>query len=133
MASGQELGGERVSQVFGRPRGDRPVRGVERSASQHRVRHTANARQLDRSFGGALTVWDRLFGTFEPEREALVYGTHAPRSLNPLALRLHECADIARDVHVAGRRCGSARLPLRDAGEGPAAMQTPARVIPGDG
>jgi hypothetical protein len=48
------------------------------------VHHAVNAQYLDRNYGAALIVWDRLFGTFEEEREAPVYGTVKPfRSFNP--------------------------------------------------
>ena len=46
--------------------------------SNHRVHHATNARYLDRNYGAILVVWDRLFGTFEPESEACVYGTTVP-------------------------------------------------------
>ena len=36
--------------------------------SHHRVHHGANVEYLDRNRAGILVVWDRLFGTFEPER-----------------------------------------------------------------
>ena len=46
--------------------------------SNHRVHHATNARYLDRNYGAILVVWDRLFGTFEPESEPCVYGTTVP-------------------------------------------------------
>jgi sterol desaturase/sphingolipid hydroxylase (fatty acid hydroxylase superfamily) len=46
--------------------------------SNHRVHHATNARYLDRNYGAILIVWDRLFGTFEPESEPCVYGTTVP-------------------------------------------------------
>lgn len=42
--------------------------------SHHRVHHGVNERYLDRNFGAVLCVWDRLFGTFEPETEPVRYG-----------------------------------------------------------
>jgi alkylglycerol monooxygenase len=35
--------------------------------SHHRVHHASNTRYLDRNHAGILIIWDRLFGTFEPE------------------------------------------------------------------
>jgi sterol desaturase/sphingolipid hydroxylase (fatty acid hydroxylase superfamily) len=46
--------------------------------SNHRVHHATNDRYLDRNYGAILVVWDRLFGTFEPESEPCVYGTKVP-------------------------------------------------------
>jgi sterol desaturase/sphingolipid hydroxylase (fatty acid hydroxylase superfamily) len=38
------------------------------------VRHASQGGYLDRNFGGIFIVWDRLFGSFAPERERCVYG-----------------------------------------------------------
>ena len=46
--------------------------------SNHRVHHAVNDRYVDRNYGGILIIWDRLFGSFEPEAERCVYGTRAP-------------------------------------------------------
>ena len=46
--------------------------------SNHRVHHATNPRYLDRNYGAILVVWDRLFGSFEPESEPCVYGTVTP-------------------------------------------------------
>jgi len=44
--------------------------------SHHRVHHATNPRYLDRNYAGVFIVWDRLFGTFEPESdgERIRYG-----------------------------------------------------------
>jgi alkylglycerol monooxygenase len=71
------------------------------SPSNHRVHHAVNDRYLDRNYGGILILWDRLFGTFEPEHvdEPPVYGTRAPlRSWNPLWANFEVYAAMARDV-----------------------------------
>jgi len=44
------------------------------SPSNHRVHHGVNDLYLDKNYGGILILWDRLFGTFEPEVEQPVYG-----------------------------------------------------------
>jgi sterol desaturase/sphingolipid hydroxylase (fatty acid hydroxylase superfamily) len=66
--------------------------------SNHRVHHAVNDRYLDKNYGGILIVWDRMFGTFEPERddEPCVYGTRAPlRSWNPVWANLQVYRDLA--------------------------------------
>lgn len=35
--------------------------------SHHRVHHGSNGIYLDRNYAGILIIWDRLFGTFQPE------------------------------------------------------------------
>jgi hypothetical protein len=47
-------------------------------------------------------VWDRLFGTFEPETERVVYGlTTNIDSYNPARIATHEFIDIGRDIAAA--------------------------------
>ncbi len=68
--------------------------------SNHRVHHAVNDKYLDRNYGGILIVWDRLFGSFQPEDDAepCVYGTRGPlRSWNPLWANLHNYRDMALD------------------------------------
>jgi sterol desaturase/sphingolipid hydroxylase (fatty acid hydroxylase superfamily) len=69
------------------------------TASHHRVHHGSNRQYLDRNHGSILIVWDKLFGTFEPEDEPVVYGlTKNIDTYNPLRIATHEHADILRDV-----------------------------------
>ncbi|NGN64205.1 sterol desaturase family protein [Streptomyces sp. A7024] len=81
----------------------RPVEYVLNTPSHHRVHHASQGNYLDRNFGGILIVWDRLFGSFEPEREPCAYGlTKNITTFNPLRVATHEYAAIARDVRAAG-------------------------------
>ena len=50
------------------------LEGILVTPSHHRVHHGSNPQYLDKNFGMLFIVWDRLFGTFEPEREAVRYG-----------------------------------------------------------
>jgi sterol desaturase/sphingolipid hydroxylase (fatty acid hydroxylase superfamily) len=76
-----------------------PLERVLNTPSHHRVHHGSNRRYLDRNHGSILIVWDRLFGTFEPETEPVVYGlTRNIDSFNPARIATHELVDIARDV-----------------------------------
>jgi sterol desaturase/sphingolipid hydroxylase (fatty acid hydroxylase superfamily) len=70
--------------------------------SHHRVHHGRNTEYLDRNHGGILIVWDRLFGTFEPERAKVDYGlTKNLESYNLFTVAFHEWIAIARDVRRA--------------------------------
>ncbi len=74
-----------------------PAEWVLNTPSHHRVHHAINAEYLDRNFGGMFIVWDRMFGTFAPERRRAVYGTVARvRSLSPLWANLHYYGDLLR-------------------------------------
>ncbi len=67
--------------------------------SHHRVHHGVNPQYQDRNYAGALIIWDRLFGTFEPEVEPVVYGITTPlESWNPVWANVHIFADILRDA-----------------------------------
>lgn len=52
--------------------------------SAHRVHHGSNPEYLDKSYGAVFIVWDKLFGTFEPERAAVVYGIGRKRIDSPV-------------------------------------------------
>lgn len=55
--------------------------------SHHRVHHGQNALYIDKNHGGVFILWDKWFGTFEPESPAVpvIYGVRKPlASLNPI-------------------------------------------------
>ncbi|OKI81674.1 sterol desaturase family protein [Micromonospora sp. CB01531] len=80
----------------------RPIELVFNTPSHHRVHHGANAEYLDRNYAGILIVWDRLFGTFEPEQAAVRYGlTKNINTYNPLRVATHEFAAIWADARAA--------------------------------
>ncbi|MCB0820215.1 MAG: sterol desaturase family protein [Bacteroidetes bacterium] len=65
--------------------------------SHHRVHHGSNPQYIDRNHGGSLIIWDRMFGTFEPEGEKVRYGITIPlKSWNPLWANLHYWVDLFR-------------------------------------
>jgi sterol desaturase/sphingolipid hydroxylase (fatty acid hydroxylase superfamily) len=71
--------------------------------SHHRVHHGTNPRYLDKNYAGALIIWDRLFGTFEPESEPVTYGlTKNVGSFNLFWVQLHEYVAMLRDCRRAG-------------------------------
>lgn len=80
----------------------RPVELVFNTPSHHRVHHGSDPEYLDRNYGGILIVWDRLFGSFQPELHRPTYGLTTPAgTTNVLRLQTHEYAAIARDVRRA--------------------------------
>ena len=79
-----------------------PVEYVFNTPSHHRVHHGSQSQYLDRNYGGILIVWDRLFGSFEPEGERVVYGlTKNIGTYNPLRVATHEYVAIWRDLRSA--------------------------------
>jgi len=80
----------------------RPVELIFNTPSHHRVHHGSQEQYLDRNYGGILIIWDRLFGTFEPEGERVRYGlTKNIETHNPVRVAFHEFADLWRDVRSA--------------------------------
>ena len=76
-----------------------PLEWVLNSPSHHRVHHATNPQYIDRNHGGWLIIWDRIFGTFEPEVEPCVYGlTKNIETFNPVRIAFHEWVDIGRDL-----------------------------------
>jgi sterol desaturase/sphingolipid hydroxylase (fatty acid hydroxylase superfamily) len=80
----------------------RPIEFVLNTPSHHRVHHGSNNEYLDKNYGGILILWDRLFGTFEPEGERVVYGlTKNIDTFNPVRVATHEYIAIWRDIKAA--------------------------------
>ena len=83
-----------------------PIEFIFNTPSHHRVHHGSNLAYLDKNHAGVLIIWDRLFGTFEPERDRPTYGlTTNLNSHNPVKIAFHEWTAIGRDL----RRAGSVR------------------------
>jgi sterol desaturase/sphingolipid hydroxylase (fatty acid hydroxylase superfamily) len=79
-----------------------PLELILNTPSHHRVHHGRNDEYLDRNHGGILIVWDRLFGTFEPERARPDYGlTTNLTTYHPVRAAFHEWIAIGRDLRRA--------------------------------
>jgi sterol desaturase/sphingolipid hydroxylase (fatty acid hydroxylase superfamily) len=79
-----------------------PFEMIFNTPSHHRVHHGANVEYLDKNHAGILIIWDKMFGTFEPERKRVEFGlTKNIESFHPLRISFHEIAAIARDVSRA--------------------------------
>lgn len=77
---------------------------VMNTPSHHRVHHATNPRYLDRNYAGVFIVWDKLFGTFEPENddERIRYGiVRQLGTFNLIYAVFHEWIGIAQDVRRA--------------------------------
>ena len=72
--------------------------------SHHRVHHASNPKYLDKNMGMFLIIWDKMFGTFQPELSAedyqpIKYGlTHPLTRKNPLNIVFHEWKAIWQDL-----------------------------------
>lgn len=80
------------------------LEGIFNTPANHRVHHASNPLYLDRNYGGVLVVFDRLFGTWQPEllEEPCRFGlTHQLETHNPLRIVFHEWLNLGRDLLTA--------------------------------
>ncbi len=79
-----------------------PIEWIFVTPSHHRVHHGSNTQYLDKNMGMFLIIWDRIFGTFEKEKETVKYGiTQNINSRDPRKVVFHEFANIYKDVKNA--------------------------------
>lgn len=75
------------------------VEKVFNTPSHHRVHHGSDSQYLDKNYGGVLIIWDKLFGTFQPETQRPVYGLTKPiHTYNPLKIVVGEWVQLAKDA-----------------------------------
>ena len=80
----------------------RPIEFVFNTPSHHRVHHGSNTEYLDRNYAGILIIWDRMFGSFEPEGARVRYGlTKNIHTNNPVTVAFGEYRSLWRDVRNA--------------------------------
>ena len=76
---------------------------VLNTPSHHRVHHGSDLKYLDKNHGGILIIWDRLFGTFQPEEERPTYGlTKNIASFNPVKIALLTWTELFRKAKSSG-------------------------------
>ncbi|GIT37385.1 MAG: sterol desaturase [Gammaproteobacteria bacterium] len=78
-----------------------PLELIFITPSNHRIHHAQNPEYIDANYGGVFIIWDRIFGTYIPERGDLkpIYGTVKPlRSWNPIWSNLEIYHQMIRDT-----------------------------------
>lgn len=80
-----------------------PLEWLFNTPSHHRVHHGRNPQYIDKNYAGILIIWDKLFGTFVPEEETVIYGITKPvNSFNPLKVTFSEWHDMFSEVTAQG-------------------------------
>jgi sterol desaturase/sphingolipid hydroxylase (fatty acid hydroxylase superfamily) len=71
--------------------------------SNHRVHHGSQPQYIDKNYAATFIIWDRIWGTFEPEDEKVIYGitTNIENKANPFHINFHEYKDMWNDVKKA--------------------------------
>lgn len=99
-----------------------PLEWIFNTPSHHRVHHGRNPQYIDKNYAGILIIWDKLFGTYEPEVETVVYGITKPvNSFNPIKVTLSEWWEMFSAVTISGltwsQRCKVLFAPPAEADE----------------
>lgn len=82
--------------------------------SAHRVHHGSNPQYIDRNYAGLLILWDRLFGTYQPEVEAVRYGvTTGFMGHNPLVAQFRPLWKLLHGEWRRERQMVAEPLPSR--------------------
>ena len=81
----------------------KPLEFILNTPSHHRVHHGSDLKYLDRNHGGVLIIWDRIFGTFQPEEERPTYGlTKNIESFNPVVVAFKTWGELIRQARHSG-------------------------------
>ena len=81
--------------------------------SHHRVHHAINSIYLDRNYGQIFIIWDKLFGTFQPELEdeKPVYGILRPaQTWNPILINFKHIYQLIKDAWRSERFIDKIRI-----------------------
>ena len=80
-----------------------PVEFIFNTPAHHRVHHGSDLKYLDKNHAGILIIWDRLFGSFQPEEERPVYGlTKNIESYNPALIAFKTWGELFKKALTSG-------------------------------
>ena len=81
-----------------------PLEYIFNTPSHHRVHHGANEQYIDKNYGNLLIIWDRVFGTFEPEKAKVKFGlVKNVNTFNPITITIMEWKKIFTDLSQSKR------------------------------
>ncbi len=76
-----------------------PLEWIFNTPSHHRVHHGSNKQYIDKNYGNLLIIWDRLFGTFEPEDEKVKFGlVNNVNTFNPVKVTFMAWMSMINDL-----------------------------------
>ncbi len=77
----------------------RPIEYLFNTPSHHRVHHGSNRQYWDMNYAGIFIIWDRIFKTFTPEEEKVIYGISEPiNSTNPITVFFHGLTRLYKKI-----------------------------------
>ncbi|TAE16524.1 MAG: sterol desaturase family protein [Bacteroidetes bacterium] len=75
---------------------------IMNTPSHHRVHHGTDLEYLDKNHAGIFIIWDKLFGTFQEEKQTPTYGlTKNVNTFHPVKVAFHEWIHLWNDVRRA--------------------------------
>ena len=75
------------------------VEWIFNTPSHHRVHHGSNKQYIDKNYGNLLIIWDRMFGTFEPEKEKVKFGlVNNVNTFNPTKITFMAWSSMIEDL-----------------------------------
>jgi sterol desaturase/sphingolipid hydroxylase (fatty acid hydroxylase superfamily) len=75
------------------------IEWVFNTPSHHRVHHGSNKQYIDKNYGNLLIIWDRMFGTFEPEEEPVKFGlVNNVNTYNPAKITFMAWSSMIDDI-----------------------------------
>ena len=76
-----------------------PLEWIFNTPSHHRVHHGSNRQYIDKNYGNLLIIWDRMFGTFEPEEEEVKFGlVNNVNTFNPVKVTFMAWMSMIKDL-----------------------------------
>lgn len=88
--------------------------------SSHRVHHGYNPEYIDKNFGAVLIIWDRLFGTYEPEVAPVKFGVgEIDAVVTPRDALVGGFPRLAADMASVGSPLGAVRVAVSRPGSDP--------------
>jgi len=79
-----------------------PLEWIFNTPSHHRVHHGSNEQYIDKNYGNLFIIWDRMFGTFQEEKEPVIYGLVSNvNTFNPVKITFMAWSAILQDIKRA--------------------------------
>ena len=76
-----------------------PLEYIFNTPSHHRVHHGSNPQYIDKNYGNLLIIWDKMFGSFEPEKKPVVFGlVNNVNTFNPIKITFMGWMAMLKDM-----------------------------------
>jgi sterol desaturase/sphingolipid hydroxylase (fatty acid hydroxylase superfamily) len=88
--------------------------------SHHRVHHGSDLKYLDRNYAGIFIIWDKAFGSFQPEEEVPTYGlVKNLHTYNPIKVAYIEWWNMFKQMYRVGSFTNAIKVMFKPPGWSP--------------